>query len=67
MEQGTVVLQAKEESLAIRYMACFVPSGTRVVAMYVSQYVYRVVVRDGKNRGCEGYVSQDNLHLKETP
>jgi hypothetical protein len=65
MNQGEVLLQAKEQDLATRYMACFVPSGTRVVATYVSERIYRVVVREGKDRGCEGYVSRDYSPVKD--
>jgi hypothetical protein len=55
-DAGTRLVNAGQSDLALRYIACGVPPGTRVVVLPGGYSTHRVMVIDGKFRGCEGNV-----------
>ena len=55
-EAGTRLVNAGQSDLALRYVACAVLPGTRVVILPGGYETHRVMIVDGKFRGCEGNV-----------
>jgi hypothetical protein len=61
-QSGTRLIQAGQSDLAVKYAACVVPTGTKVVIMPTGGYsTHRVTVIDGPRRGCEGNVYSSNI------
>jgi hypothetical protein len=61
-QSGTRLIQAGQSDLALKYAACVVPTGTKVVIMPTGGYsTHRVTVIDGPRRGCEGNVYSSNI------
>jgi hypothetical protein len=56
MEEGFDLLKAGQRDLADQRMACAVDPDTSVVGTYTGGAAYRVVVVEGKAKGCVGYV-----------
>jgi hypothetical protein len=56
IDEGFGLLQAGQRELAVQRMVCTVDAGTRVVGTYAGGAAYRVVVIEGKAKGCSGYV-----------
>ncbi len=56
IDEGFSLLRAGQRELAEQRMACTVDDGTSVVGTYAGGAAYRVVVIEGKAKGCSGYV-----------
>jgi len=61
-DAGTRLVSAGQPDLALRYIACAVPPGTRVVILSGGYATHRVLGIDRKFRGCEGNVYSHDLN-----
>jgi hypothetical protein len=61
-DAGTRLVNAGQPDLALRYIACAVPPSTRVVILPGGYSTHRVMVIDGKFRGCEGNVLSSDIN-----
>ncbi len=60
-------MQAGQRELAEQRMACSVDAGTRVGGAHIGGSAYRVVVIEGKAKGCSGYVPAPMFAASVTP
>lgn len=60
-EAGARLANAGQADLAARYIACAVPPGTRIVVLPGGHAMHRVMIIDGKSRGCEGSVFSHDI------
>jgi len=64
IKEGTALLEARQFDLAAKYAACIVTPGTHAVFMTGGYAAFPVMIIDGKERGCRGYVTRATLeHL----
>jgi hypothetical protein len=56
-KDGTSLAEAGQPDLAVKYIACAVPPGTKILLMPTGGYsTVRITVLEGQSRGCEGNV-----------
>jgi hypothetical protein len=67
IDEGFSLLQAGQRELAEQRMVCTVAAGTRVVGTSTGGTEYRVVVIEGKAKGCSGYVPAPMFAVILTP
>jgi hypothetical protein len=67
VDEGFSLLQAGQRELAEQRMVCTVDAGTRAVGTFTGNAVYRVVVIEGKAKGCSGYVPAPMFAVSVTP
>jgi hypothetical protein len=67
IDEGFGLLQAGQRELAEQRMVCTVDAGTRVVGTYAGGAAYRVVVIEGKAKGCSGYVPAPMFAVQSGP
>ena len=61
-DTGARLANTGQRDLALKYMSCAVPPGTKIVILPGGSSTIRIMIVEGPFRGCEGHVFSYDVH-----